>query len=142
MIRWQRGAAVGLAAVTLAACGGVEAPRQEMGSAKQAVSQARKTEAPQYAPDAFGKANVKLAQAQAALAKGEHARARRLAEEASVDAELAQATAENARNKAALDKMRRSIKTLQSKVHEAPAQATKITPGSAEPPAGSSNATR
>ena len=140
MIGWHRGAAVGLAVATLAACSSVEAPSQEMGTAQQAVSQARETEAPQYAPDAFGKANGKLAQAQAALKKGEHARARRLADEASVDAELAQATADNARNTAALDEMRRSIKTLQAQVHEAPAQATKITPGSAEPPASSSNA--
>ena len=142
MIRWHRGAAVGLVLVTLAACSSAEAPRQEMGTAQEAVSQARETEAPQYAPAAFGKANGKLAQAQAALAKGEHERARRLAEEASVDAELAQATAENTRNKAALDKMQRSIKTLQAQVHEAPAQATKITPSTAESPVDSSNATR
>lgn len=135
MIGWQRGAAVGLAVATLAACSSVEAPSQEMGSAKQAVTQARETDAAQYAPNAFGKANGKLAQAQAALKKGEHARARRLADEASIDAELAQATADNAKNKAALDKMHRSIKTLQAQIHESPARATKITPGPAESPA-------
>jgi len=121
MVDCGKGAVAALALVTLAACGGVPAPREQVGAAKQAVSQARTTEAPEYAPDAFGKANGKLAQAQAALANGENDRARRLAEQARVDAELAQAAAENARNRSKLDEMRRSIKTLRSQVFEAPA---------------------
>lgn len=128
MVEWRKAAAVALALATLAACGGVPAPRQELGAAKQAVSQARATEAPRFAPEVFTKAHGKLAQAQTALAKGDHARARRLADEATVDAELAQATAESARNKSTLDEMRRNIKTLKNRVYEAPAKSAEMAP--------------
>jgi len=116
--------------VSLAACSSDPAPRQDLGSAEQAVSQARAQDAPQYAPKAFGKAHGKLAQAQEALKKGDHARARRLADEAAVDAELAQATAESTKNRAELDEIQRSIKALKSQVHAMAAQPTAGAPTS------------
>ena len=143
MIAWPKGACVALALVTLAACGsGDSAPRPELGAALEAVSQARDAEAPRYASDAFNRANKKLAEAQTALADGNHARARRLAEEARVDAELAKAATESAKQSAALDTVRQKVDKLQKKVHVTPAQAPATAPTSLESPAGASSQSR
>lgn len=130
MIEYRSGAAAVLALGMLAACGSDPAPRQDLGSAQQAVSLARAQEAPQYAPKAYDKANGKLAQAQAALKKGDHVRARRLADEAAVDAELAQATAESAKNRAELNEIKRSIEKLKSQVQAMAAPPTAGAPTS------------
>jgi phage shock protein A len=142
MADWKNGAVAALALIMLAACSSVPAPRQELGTAKQAVSQARATNAPEYAPEVFSRANAKLAKAQAALENGEHALARRLAKEATVDAELAEATAGNAQNQTALNELRLSIKSLEDRIYEAPAQANELAPQPVYPPAQSSNAIR
>jgi predicted lipid-binding transport protein (Tim44 family) len=77
---------------------GCAAPRSStraVSQAELAVQDATVSEADAYAPADLRLAREKLDRAQAAYDDGEYDRARRLAEEALVDAQLAEARAEN-----------------------------------------------
>ncbi|PWC82789.1 hypothetical protein TSH100_22735 [Azospirillum sp. TSH100] len=95
-IRW-RAAAVLSAALGMAACAtDVPPPTAQLGAASQAVQEAERANALQYAPVALQSARDKLAAADKAMRADERTRARRLAEEARVDAELATVTSQRA----------------------------------------------
>ncbi len=83
----------------LAACASEPPPTAEVASARAAVENAGAV-AERYAPDELAQAQAKLKLAEGALAGGEHVQARRLAEEAEVDARLAWALSENERSRA------------------------------------------
>jgi hypothetical protein len=83
--------------VVLAACATEPAPSAELASARAAVQQA--APAAEYAPKELAAAQTKLSAAQDALARGDNVRARRLAQQAEVDARLAWALAENERSR-------------------------------------------
>ena len=100
-----------LAAATLAGCAG-PAPREQLGAAQNAVRQAERSEAPLHAEAELRAAQAKLAEAEAAFRNDEHARARRLADEAVVDAELAQARAEAIIAQRSAAQMQRSVEAL------------------------------
>jgi len=94
--RWQA-AAVLSAALGLAACAtDVPPPTAQLGASSQAVAAAERANALQYAPVELQAARDKLASADAAMRADERTRARRLAEQAQVDAELATARAQRA----------------------------------------------
>ena len=94
--RW-RAAAVLSAALGMAACASdVPPPTAQLGAASQAVQEAERANALQYAPVALQSARDKLAAADKAMRADERTRARRLAEEARVDAELATVTSQRA----------------------------------------------
>ena len=78
---------------TLAACGSVPAPVGEMSAAQTAVTAAEEAKATQYAPADLDRARDKLIRAEAAVQEEDNEEARRLAEEALVDARLAEAKA-------------------------------------------------
>ena len=78
---------------TLAACGSVPAPVAEMSAAQTAVTGAEEADAAKYAPSDLDRARDKLIRAQAAMQEEENEEARRLAEEALVDARAAEAKA-------------------------------------------------
>jgi hypothetical protein len=80
--------------LTLAACASIPAPVQDVAEAERAVQAAADAGAETVAPAEFEKARGKLEAAKSALQAQQHLKARRLAEQASVDAELAQVTAE------------------------------------------------
>jgi chromosome segregation ATPase len=88
----RRLAAVLMLAV-LAACTTVPAPVQELAEAEHAVQAASASDAMTLAPAEVDKARRKLEAARSALRAQDHTLARRLAEQAVVDAELAQITA-------------------------------------------------
>ncbi len=96
MRRWPIAAA--LAAVFgLAACASdVPPPTAQLGASSQAVLAAERANALQYAPVDLQTARDKLAAADAAMRADERTRARRLAEQAQVDAELATVRAQHA----------------------------------------------
>ncbi|HTM62378.1 MAG TPA: DUF4398 domain-containing protein [Burkholderiales bacterium] len=83
--------------VVLAACATEPAPTAELAAARAAVEQAGP--AVDYAPKELAAAQRKLSAAQGALARGENVQARRLAQEAEVDARLAWALSENERSR-------------------------------------------
>lgn len=103
----------------LAACAGDPAPDAEMARAELAVSQAEDADAGTHAPGPYALAQDKLERARGAVADGDNVEARRLAEQAAADAELAEAQArsEVARQNAA--ELRANIGTLREEL-EAP----------------------
>jgi hypothetical protein len=79
--------------VVLTACSSVPAPVQEVAEAERAVQAAAAADAGTFAPAELDQARRKLDAARGALQEQEHLKARQLAEQAVVDAELAQVTA-------------------------------------------------
>ncbi len=113
-IRWWPVVACGL---MLAACSGGPPPRGEISQAQLAVQQAgTQSKASDYAPLQLQKAREKLDKAQQAVDDDEYEMARRYAEEALVDAQLAQAKAEAASTEQAARDMQASIETLRQEV--------------------------
>lgn len=92
---WHPGAVAALAlALALAGCAGPPVPSAEMRSAGDSIARAKEDGAEQLSPQALQLAEDKMNRARAAVNKDNDA-ARRLAEQADVDAEYA-ATAANA----------------------------------------------
>ena len=83
---------VGLAAL-LAACATAPPSDKQLTSAANAITHASGASAREFAPDQLRAASTKLAQAQAARNAKEYEQADRLAQQAQVDAELAEAMA-------------------------------------------------
>ena len=98
------------AGVTLVGCAGRK-PVAEIARADQAVRHAQTTsEADRYAPVELASAQAKLASARRALDTGDYEDARRLAEQALADAQLAESKAES---QVALDEARRTRSEIQ-----------------------------
>lgn len=96
----------------IAGCSTVGPPKDSVAAADLAVREASKSKAPQYSPLELRRATDKLDEAKRAMDKKEYIRARRLADEALVDAQLAEAKAasEDARRDAS--DVRQSLETL------------------------------
>jgi hypothetical protein len=112
----------GLAIVVLAAlvlgCA-VSQPGAQIAQAEQAVNQAEQEGAGQYAPLPLRKAEDKLAAARETVAEeddDDYVEARRQAEQATVDAELAAAAARRARTEEVVDELSQSVETLEQEV--------------------------
>lgn len=84
------------ASLGLAACAGTPPPIGQLGAAEQAIAGAEQAGALQHAPVELQRARDKLAAADDAVRNEENDAARRLAEEARADAELAAARAQSA----------------------------------------------
>src|SRR4051794_21113749 len=84
------------ALLALAACATTPPPTEQLAAARAMVAQAQPLAASD-APGDLHTAQAKLASAEAAMERGDYAVARRLAEQADVDARLAWTAAENAR---------------------------------------------
>jgi hypothetical protein len=85
--------AVVITLLVVAACASVPAPLQDVAEADRAVQAAADADAGSLAPAELEKARRKLDAAKSALQDQQHLKARQLAEQAVVDAELAQVTA-------------------------------------------------
>ena len=112
-----RGMMIGAGLVVgLAACASDPAPEAELAAAEVAVDEAEEANAPARASGPYELARDKLDRARDAMEDGENLEARRLAEQALVDAQLAEAQArsEVARQNAA--DLRASIETLQDEI--------------------------
>ena len=81
----------------LAACATEPAPTAELASARAALEQAAPVS--QHAPKELAAAQAKLKLAQDALARGDNVQARRLAQQAEVDARFVWALSENERSR-------------------------------------------
>lgn len=106
--------AVAAAAVlVLAGCASTpEPPTQSLQAAESAISSAEQARVADFASAELTVAREKLSAARSAVREEEMLRARYLAEESRVHAELAQAQAQELRAKAVNDDMQRSIDTL------------------------------
>lgn len=100
-------------ALSLAACASDPAPEAEMARADLAVNQAEDANAGTHAPGPYALARDKLERAQEAVADGDHLEARRLAEQAAVDAELAETQARSAVARQNAEALGENIRTFQ-----------------------------
>jgi hypothetical protein len=106
------GVALACAAILLAACGSVRPPQEQLAAADLAIRAADEAEAGARAAAPLRQARDKLEQARAALEAKGHLAARRLAEQALVDAQRAEAEASAAAAGEDLEQMQRSIEDL------------------------------
>jgi len=103
-----------LAAGTLVACGTPTQPAASVSKAELAVHQADAKDAGEHAPLDIQLAREKLARAQKALQDDDHDKARRLADEALVDALVADAKADTEESRATAQALQQSIQSLQN----------------------------
>jgi hypothetical protein len=105
----------------LAACGGVNtaAIEQDFTRVEMAIDEAQEIDAAEHAPLELKLARDHLEAAREAFDNEDYGRARRLADEAMVDAKLAEAKARTAKTEKAVQELRESIETLQQELFEA-----------------------
>ena len=85
---------------TMTACAARHIPAEEIGAARMAIEQAEREVADPYSGSQLVKAREKLGLARSQESQGNYTLARRLAEQASVDANLARAIAADEKEKA------------------------------------------
>jgi hypothetical protein len=119
--------AMALGALALAGCASVPAPREQVAVSNAAVNEALTAGGGQYAPRVLQNAQRKLDAARAAMAAGDNVKARRLAEEAEVDARLAAADARSTMSQQAAAQVNASIDALRAEVE----RSTTANPGPA-----------
>jgi hypothetical protein len=95
-------------------CSAARPPEAAVGQAELAVRLAAESKAPVYAPSEFRIAQEKSLGAQRAMSEEEYDQARRLAEQAVTDAQLAQARAGAAEAQKNVEEVRRTMNALQS----------------------------
>ncbi len=87
--------------IGLAACASTPIPNEKIAVAKSSVQRAEQSGAPELAPVEMAAARDKLARAERAAADREALPANQLAEQADIDARLAEATAQQQRSRKA-----------------------------------------
>ena len=107
-------AACVVTALGLAACASTPVPNEKIAVAKASVQNAEQSGAPELAPVEMAAARDKLARAEKAAANGDAQPATQLAEQANVDARLAQATAQQQRSHKAAVEFDASMQALRS----------------------------
>jgi len=103
----------------VAGCATTPPPTETVSKAELAVEEAGEGKAPDYAPVELRQARRKLDRAQQAMDDEKHDKARRLAEEALVDAQVAEAKAEAQRTHQILEELRKSIESLREQIDRA-----------------------
>lgn len=91
-------------------------PTQKIALTEAAINQAEASGAVEYAPVEMRSAREKLAQARTAMNLEENKKALQLAEQAEVDAQLAEAKARTAKSQRAVTELQEGIKTLKMEI--------------------------
>jgi Domain of unknown function (DUF4398) len=107
-----RGAMVAAAVLTMAGCASTPIPNEKIAVAKASVQRAEQSGAPEYAPVELAAARDKLTRAEKAASDRESQPATMLAEQANVDAQLAEATAMQQRSHKAAAEFDSSMQAL------------------------------
>jgi len=114
-------AALAAAIPGLAACASSPVPNEKIAVAQASMQRAEQSGAPQFAPVELSAARDKLQRAERAEASHDAQPATMLAEQANVDAQLAEATAQEHRSHEAAMQLDASLQALrQESVHAAP----------------------
>lgn len=92
------------------------APEKQITLATQSIAQAQSSGAVEYAPVELKSAREKLNQAELAMRKNENLKAKRLADEAMVDANLAEAKARSAKSQKIVEELKDSIRVLREEM--------------------------
>ena len=100
----------------LAACGSTNPPSQQLTETQMVIQQAEQLGAEDYAPLEIRDAKIKLGLAREAVEAKEYETAIRLAEQARVDAELAQIKAQSGKAQEEVAELRESIRVLKAEI--------------------------
>lgn len=100
----------------LGACASTKPPTERLTKTEVAIKQAEQVGAGEFAPLEIREARKKLARAKELSDKGDHEKAGRLADQAEVDAELAEAKALSEKAQNAVTQLRESIRILQEEI--------------------------
>ena len=98
------------------ACASTKPPTAKMSETESAIKQAEQVDAQDYAPLEIREARKKFEEAKRLVEQKEYVQAERLADEAMVDAELAEITARSKKAQEAVKQLRESIKTLKEEI--------------------------
>jgi hypothetical protein len=109
---FAKGAAISIAIMTAAACATTPIRNEKIAVAKASVEHAEQSGAPELAPVEMAQARDKLARAQKAAADRDAQPATQLAEQANVDAQLAEATAQQKKSHKAEMEFEASLQAL------------------------------
>ncbi|MBK8817274.1 MAG: DUF4398 domain-containing protein [Methylococcaceae bacterium] len=109
------GAAV-ICATILASCAGIPAPTEQMAVSKVAVSNATSAGANEYAPVPLKSAMDKMDAAERAMATEDYLKARQLAEEAQVDAQVAATTSRSLKAQKAASALQEDNRVLRKEI--------------------------
>jgi hypothetical protein len=109
---WLRGAAIAAAVLTVVGCASTPIPNEKIAVAKASVQRAEQSGAPEFAPVELAAAKDKLNRAEKAASDREAQPATMLAEQAEVDAQLAEATATKQKSHKAAMEFDASMQTL------------------------------
>ena len=104
------------AAIILAGCASTPPPTEQMAISRAAVSNANSAGGNEYAPLQYKSAMEKMDAAERAMADKNYVRARQLAEEAQVDAKLAEMMARSAQAQKAADALQDDIRVLRHEI--------------------------
>jgi hypothetical protein len=118
-LRFQRwlGLSIACGVLGITGCSAAHPPEAAVAQAELAVRQAAESKAPVYAPTEFRVAQEKSQGAQRALSAEGYDQARRLAEQAVTDAQLAQARANAAEAQKNAEETRKTIDALRSEAN-------------------------
>ncbi len=103
-------------AIFIAGCASIPAPTEQMAVSKVAVSNATSAGGNEFAPQPLKSAMEKMDAAERAMAEKDYLRARQLAEQAQVDAQLAAATARSAKAQKAARELQEDNRVLQQEI--------------------------
>lgn len=104
----------------LIGCVSVPPPEEQIGQTRSAIDAAEQAGAMNFAPVELRKAQRKLDEARTRMENEDYVTARRLAEQAQVDAELAKFKANSAKAETAADEVRQGIRTLRDELDTVP----------------------
>lgn len=104
------------AAIFVAGCASTPAPIEQMAISRAAVSNASSAGGNEFAPLQLKSAMEKMDSAERAMAEKDYVRARQLAEQARVDAQLAGATARSAKAQKAADALQEDSRVLREEI--------------------------
>ena len=103
-------------AIFMVGCASTPAPLEQMAVSRAAVSSASSNGGNEFAPLQLKSAMEKMDAADRAMAKKDYVRARQLAEQAQVDAQLAGAMARSAKAQKAADALQESSRVLRQEI--------------------------
>ena len=112
--------AVFSATIVVAACASQDqgVARTQIGGAQSAISQAERANAREYAPVELANAEQQLANANKAFEDKDYVKANNLAQQAAVNAELAEAKADNSKTKSMAQTIQNSIEDLRQEINQ------------------------
>ena len=122
-----------LTAATVGGCASEPKPTAELVRASTLVSEAEKSEAQHFAAADLQRARDELSNAQTAESAGKNDSARRYAERAAADADLASARAASGKAQQSAEQVRHSLDTLQEQIHQNAAPTGNPGPGTSGP---------